>query len=75
MKITSKGQVTIPAKLRERMGFLPGSEVRFILDGDTLRMVKEAFTMGWDRDWVECLRGKATVATTTAEILAITRGK
>ncbi|MFU8857972.1 MAG: AbrB/MazE/SpoVT family DNA-binding domain-containing protein, partial [Deferrisomatales bacterium] len=35
MKITSKGQVTIPQELREQLGFLPGSKVRFIPEGNT----------------------------------------
>ena len=30
MKITTKGQVTIPKAIRERYGLWPGSEVRFV---------------------------------------------
>ena len=33
MRISSKGQVTIPAKIRERAGLLPGTEVAFEFDG------------------------------------------
>lgn len=40
MRITSKGQVTIPVEVRERAGFLPGTEVAFELDGDAVRVVK-----------------------------------
>jgi AbrB family looped-hinge helix DNA binding protein len=40
MKITSKGQVTIPQDVRERHGLLPATEVRFIDDGDSVRLVK-----------------------------------
>ena len=29
MKITTKGQVTIPVEIRERLGLLPETEVRF----------------------------------------------
>ena len=36
MRVTSKGQVTIPAPLRDRLGFLPDTEVEFIVEGDTL---------------------------------------
>ncbi|MBE0617347.1 MAG: AbrB/MazE/SpoVT family DNA-binding domain-containing protein [Proteobacteria bacterium] len=75
MKITSKGQVTIPQELREQLGFLPGSEVRFIPEGNTLRVVKEPPPGGRGRDLVKRLRGKATVAMTTDEILALTRGE
>ena len=39
MRITSKGQVTIPQEIRERAGFLPGTDVAFAMDGDgTVRL-------------------------------------
>lgn len=34
MRITSKGQVTIPQHIREQCGFLPGTEVDFVLEAD-----------------------------------------
>ncbi|MHB8868605.1 MAG: AbrB/MazE/SpoVT family DNA-binding domain-containing protein [Thermoleophilia bacterium] len=34
MRITTKGQVTIPQDIRERFGLLPHTEVRFQVDGD-----------------------------------------
>ena len=75
MRITSKGQVTIPQELRERLGFLPGSEVRFIPEGNTLRVVKQEPPQGRGRDLVKRLRGTATVAMLTDEILALTRAE
>lgn len=33
MRITSKGQVTIPAEIREQAGLLPHTEVDFQFDG------------------------------------------
>ena len=33
MKITTKGQVTIPQDLREVFGLLPNTEVEFVRDG------------------------------------------
>ena len=32
MRVTSKGQVTIPQKVRQQLGIAPGSEVDFQLD-------------------------------------------
>jgi AbrB family looped-hinge helix DNA binding protein len=32
MRITSKGQVTIPQAIRERLGLLPNSEVEFSIE-------------------------------------------
>jgi len=40
MRVTSKGQVTIPQEIRERFGFLPESEVEFRVEGNTVRLVK-----------------------------------
>ncbi len=37
MRITSKGQATIPANIRERAGLLPHTEVEFKFDGKTVR--------------------------------------
>lgn len=29
--ISSKGQITVPAKIREKLGLVPGTEVEFVL--------------------------------------------
>lgn len=73
MKITSKGQVAIPQQLRDQLGFLPGTEVRFVVEGNTLRVKKETGAESRGRRLVGRLRGKATVAMSTDEILALTR--
>ncbi|MCB1909568.1 MAG: AbrB/MazE/SpoVT family DNA-binding domain-containing protein [Rhodocyclaceae bacterium] len=36
--VTSKGQVTIPKPLRQRLGLRQGSKVEFVLVGDHLEM-------------------------------------
>ncbi len=38
MKVTIKGQITIPVALRERYGLLPGAEVEFLPQGETLQL-------------------------------------
>jgi AbrB family looped-hinge helix DNA binding protein len=40
VRITSKGQVTIPQDIREAAGFLPNTEVDFVVDGDLVFLVK-----------------------------------
>ena len=40
MRITSKGQVTIPQEIREHAGLLPNTEVEFIIDGDLVLLVQ-----------------------------------
>ena len=74
MRVTSKGQVTIPIEIRERLGLHPGSEVEFELDGDAVRLRK---VEGGGRGWaiVERLRGTATGGLSTDEIMALTRGE
>ena len=42
MRITSKGQVTIPIAIREKAGFLPNTEVEFLMEGGAVRIVKAA---------------------------------
>ncbi len=70
MRVTAKGQVTIPQHIREALGLLPDSEVEFELkrDGVTLRKARHASRRG------QRMRGKATVRMSTDEILALTRG-
>ena len=40
MRITSKGQVTNPAEIRDQAGLLPMTEVKFIYDGKSVRIVE-----------------------------------
>jgi len=77
MRITSKGQVTIPSELREQLGFLPSTEVRFEVDGGTLRLVKIPAEKGTSRGMkaLGLLKGSASVRLSTEEILALTRGE
>ena len=39
MRVTTKGQVTIPKEIRDRLGIVPGSEVDFVLTNDGVRLV------------------------------------
>jgi AbrB family looped-hinge helix DNA binding protein len=74
MKITSKGQVTIPIGIRQRFGLLPDTEVAFEARGDAvvIRKVRESGRRG--ANVVARLKGKATAGLSTDEILALTRG-
>lgn len=38
--LTAKGQVTIPADVRKRLGLHPGDHVAFIVEGDEVRLVR-----------------------------------
>ena len=75
MRITSKGQVTIPIDIRERLGLLPNTEVRFEVDGNAVRLVRdERSPSGRGQRLVERMRGRATSGMSTEEIMALTRG-
>jgi AbrB family looped-hinge helix DNA binding protein len=78
MTLTSKGQVTIPQAIRDRLRLLPGTRVVFDIVGDSVR-IRRAEGQG---------RGDALVAhmlavgrrasgprLSTDEILALTRGE
>jgi AbrB family looped-hinge helix DNA binding protein len=77
MRITSKGQVTIPVEIREKAGLLPGTEVDFALESEGVRIVKTAAPRRETRgqEVVRRLRGTATVKMSTDEIMALTRGE
>ena len=79
MRITSKGQVTIPKAIREELGLLPHTEVDFILDGDSVRLVKARSAKAETRGQlaVRLLREARDkgVGMTTDEIMALTRGE
>ncbi len=74
MRITSKGQVTIPQEIRERLGLLPHSEVEFEIDGDSVRLRRARRSTGRGETIVRRMRGTATTRMSTDEIMALTRG-
>lgn len=76
MRITSKGQVTIPAEIREQAGLMPHTEVDFEFDGKVVRIVPSAQGRKESRGarLVAHLRGRGDVAMTTEAIMALTRG-
>lgn len=76
MRITSKGQVTIPQAIREKLGLLPHSEVEFQIVGDSVRIRKAGSAKKKTRGEmiVERLRGTGNRRFTTEEIMAMTRG-
>jgi antitoxin PrlF len=75
MRITSKGQVTIPQEIRTRAGLLPHTEVEFAVRGETVILRKAKRSAGGrGARVIERMRGRGTVKMTTDEIMALTRG-
>jgi len=75
MRVTSKGQVTIPLQVREKLGILPHTEVEFEVHGNTVRLVKVPTkrSNGRGAGVVARLRGTAGVKMSTDQIMALTR--
>jgi AbrB family looped-hinge helix DNA binding protein len=76
MRLTTKGQVTIPQAIRERLGMLPYSEVEFDVVGDSVRIRKKIGTKTRGQRLIEHLRRghKPMPGMTTDELMALTRG-
>jgi AbrB family looped-hinge helix DNA binding protein len=72
MKVTTKGQVTIPVDIRKKLGIEPDTEVDFVQEGDRVILVKRKNAAPATRTFKK-LRGVATVRMTTDEIMALTR--
>lgn len=76
MKVTVKGQVTIPQALRKRYGFTPGAEVEFVAgpEGVQLRARRKRRRAASRFDvWLSKATGSATSHMTTDELMSLTR--
>ncbi|OQY02488.1 MAG: AbrB family transcriptional regulator [Desulfobacteraceae bacterium 4572_130] len=71
MRVTIKGQVTIPRNVRERLGIIPETEIDFQEDNGRFYIVKT--TKHKITNKFEKLRGIATAKMTTNEIMNLTR--
>lgn len=74
VRVTSKGQVTIPKRVREVLGIRPGSRVDFALTADRRVVLVKAGTPPRPSRFAR-VRGRATVKMTTDQIMALTRGE
>lgn len=74
MRITSKGQITIPQQVRQQLGLHPGDEVDVVIDGGVARIVRAGGPSSRGQRVVESLLGKGDITLSTDEIMAMTRG-
>ncbi|MSP82686.1 MAG: AbrB/MazE/SpoVT family DNA-binding domain-containing protein [Alphaproteobacteria bacterium] len=67
----------MPIHIWEKAGLLPNTEVEFILDGATVRIVRASEQKARSRGErvLRALCGSATIKMTTDEIMALTRGE
>ena len=73
MRVTTKGQVTIPQEIREKLGITPAVEIDFLEEKGRVYLVKRAGKPKKSHKF-RGLRGIANVKMTTDEIMALTRG-
>ena len=74
--VTTKGQVTIPKKIRDAFKLLPGSAVEFVVNraGEVV-LHKPSVRPGRKPDRFEAMRGKADVKWRTDDLMALLRGE
>jgi len=78
MRMTVKGQVTIPIEMREKLGLHPNSEVVFELVGDSVRIRKAKGSRGGKsrgQRMLELMGRAPRPEMTTDELMAMTRGE
>ncbi len=72
MKITQKGQVTIPMEIRERYNFRPNSSIDFIEEGDRVYVVKSETELTEESPF-DKVKGIYSLKLSTDEIMKLTR--
>ena len=75
MRLNSKGQVTIPAALRERYDLHEGDEVDVVEDGNVLRIVRVEGSQTRGQRAVQRMRGRAATKLSTDQLMELLRGE
>ena len=76
MRITSKGQVTIPQQIREQCGLLPHTEVSFVVENGRVLIEKQTPECSRASDGLQRLkRARLRTRLSTDELLALSRGE
>lgn len=78
MKVTVKGQITIPISLRERFGLNPGTEVEFVASEGVLLVKprkRNSKSPSASERWLTKAAGSAKPGISTDELMALTRGE
>jgi antitoxin PrlF len=73
--VTSKGQVTVPKQVRDRLGIKPGSKVDFEVAEDGRAFLRRVGKRSVKPSRFERMRGTATSGLTTDAIMALSRGE
>jgi AbrB family looped-hinge helix DNA binding protein len=71
MRVTERGQVTIPKEIRDRFGFGPETEVEFVVREGVVELVHSP---GSRKKAVGELYGRRRFGATTDELMKLLRG-
>ncbi len=74
-RVTRKGQVTIPKKVRDLLAIEPGTAVEFEMAPDGRVVLTKAGGQRRGPSAFARVRGSATARMSTDEIMALTRGE
>jgi AbrB family looped-hinge helix DNA binding protein len=75
MKITSKGQITIPPEIRDQCGLRPGTDVEIVSDHGQVILRKSTTKTKKAAQWLRTAIGIARGRCTTRSIMTLTRGE
>ena len=80
MRLTTKGQVTIPLEIREKLGLMPLTEVEFDIVGESVRIRKKdgrgaGSSKSRGQLMLEAMSKAPRPLLTTDQIMALTRGE
>ena len=74
MKVTTKGQVTIPLPIRKEFGLKPGVDVEFVTESGKVVLRPKRKRQDPVEDWLAEATGVAKGRTTRARISKLNRG-
>lgn len=73
MRVSIKGQVTIPINIRTRLGLLPETEVMSVEQGEGVLLKKQQDKGRRGSKLLQALSGKGTVKMSTDMVMKLTR--
>ena len=75
MRVTSKGQVTIPIEIRERCGIGPHTEVQFVVENGRVFLEPKTSNPSRGQEAIDRLKqARLRTRLSTDQLLALTRG-
>jgi AbrB family looped-hinge helix DNA binding protein len=73
VRLNTKGQVTIPAWIRDKYHLNPGDEVEVVENGNTLVIVRSTGAQSAGQRLVQSMRGRGSTSMSTDELMGLLR--